>query len=642
MDTAKIANAQGIPAVLWLARLWILFAAFLTAGGWLLSLGHALDGRGYLGLLVVFGIVAALDFKRSKIHFRRTFPWKRFASPLPVVFLAFLLAEIVGGLLYEPTNYDALTYRIPRMLHWLQAGQWHWTGSWNSRMDLSATGYEWLMTPIFLATGSLRGLFIPNLISFALLPGLTFSTLRGLGVSGAVARRWMWAIPCGYSFVLQAGSCGNDSFATVFLLSAITFGLRAKGSSRWSDAAVAVIAIGLLTGSKASNLPLVLPCLVVVLPVIRIFLQKRHAWLLSGCVVLIAAVVSFAPIAFLNWRHTGDWTGDPNNGGKMKLDRPVSGLIGNSLQLLVENLEPPILIGTAAINARITSAMNEYPIAKIREHFPRLSLNVNDLASEEAAALGLGISLAGMLLGLGALARPSFFVVLWKSSSGKRIGLLVGFSTWVSLAIFMAKLGSESTPRIATPFYALLLVVPLLHPFAQRFSQSAAGHLCLILGAASVLPAVILSPARPLFPVNSAIALLTKDNPDAPLAQRIRTVYQVYAHRADPFADVRDQMPTAARTIGFAGTGDDSEISFWLPLGTREVRDLVPPSPKGLPDVRNLDAIATSDWGCNDRFGRTPAELASGLGWHVSATLPVKSRAGSEARIWSVLLPETP
>ena len=63
-----------------------------------------------------------------------------FAVRCPAIFLLLASLVFLGGVLYAPNNYDALTYRLPRMLNWLAAGQWFWIPTINERMNYSTTG----------------------------------------------------------------------------------------------------------------------------------------------------------------------------------------------------------------------------------------------------------------------------------------------------------------------------------------------------------------------------------------------------------------------------------------------------------------------------------------------------------------------
>jgi hypothetical protein len=177
-------------------------------------------------------------------------------------------------------------------LHWLTEGHWHWIHTPNYRMNNRACGFEWLTAPLLLFTKSDRSLFLINFLSFLLLPGLVFSVFTRLGVRSRVAWYWMWLLPTGYNFLLQAGSVANDTFPTVYALAALDFGLRAWGSRRGSDLWLSVLAAALLTGAKASNLTLLLPWAIVVLPLLPRLLRRPVAALV---LLLLAAAVSFCP-----------------------------------------------------------------------------------------------------------------------------------------------------------------------------------------------------------------------------------------------------------------------------------------------------------------------------------------------------------
>ncbi len=127
-------------------------------------------------------------------------------------------------------------------------------------MNDRACGIEWLSAPLLLFTKSDRALFLLNFIPFLLLPGLVFSIFTRLGVRARVAWQWMWLLPTGYDFLLQAGSIANDTFPAVYALAAVDFAARAWQSRRAADLWHSILAAALLTGAKASNLPLLLPC----------------------------------------------------------------------------------------------------------------------------------------------------------------------------------------------------------------------------------------------------------------------------------------------------------------------------------------------------------------------------------------------
>src|SRR3984957_19098784 len=222
-----------------LVAIWIWLCVYLNCAGWGLSAIHQLNACGYAVVLLVG---AAAFFIWGQKFSGRLFPhilWlklrRRFRRPFPLAFLILAAMAFLGGAIYAPNNFDGLTYRIPRILHWLPAGQWHWIHTPDARMNTRACGFEWLSAPLIELTNTDRWLFLINIASFLLLPGLVFSVFTKLGVRRRVAWHWMWIVPTGYCFLLQAGSIGNDLFGAPFALAAVDFALRAKISKSPRD-----------------------------------------------------------------------------------------------------------------------------------------------------------------------------------------------------------------------------------------------------------------------------------------------------------------------------------------------------------------------------------------------------------------------
>ncbi len=60
------------------------------------------------------------------------------------------------------------------------------------------------LAPLIALARTDRFLFLLNFASFCLLPGVAASTA------------WMWILPTGYGFLLQAGSIGKDLLGAIF------------------------------------------------------------------------------------------------------------------------------------------------------------------------------------------------------------------------------------------------------------------------------------------------------------------------------------------------------------------------------------------------------------------------------------------
>ncbi len=546
--------------------------------------------------------------------------------PFQLIYAACFVMILVGGAVYPPTNYDAFCYRIPRILQWLQVGQYHWIGGFTTRMDFSSLGFEWLMLPGIAIFQTLRLAFLNNVISFLLLPGLLYSTMTRLGVSKATASKWMWIIPCGSCFVTEAGSIGNDFTATIYLLAAIHFALKAYDHKNTADVVLSIFAASLCTCAKASNLPLLLPVAICLMCAIW-----KHRSLIAPALAAsaLAVSISFLPLAYINSKHTGHWTGSPNSIQNIK--NPVAGLVGNTMQIGISSLTPAVFPLAGQFNRWIDSLKNEQAIKDLLKDFPELSLKTSDMAVEEAAGLGLGVTSCLLLSFL-------FSRRKLKLPCVQKIETWVCFSFWISLLVVMAKLGNPSVPRIIACYYPVIFFLPLATLSSRRTANNKYWNAASFIMLLPIVPALAINPARPMVRMDRIFERIGISH-ENPLYNRAHDVYEVYSKRSDEHQKIRELLPPDVKNIGFAATDSDSQYSFWLPLGTRTVRDFTPTKDGGIPDINGLDAIVTSDWGSNDRFGMTPEELAEKIGWRISASTSIRRMVRCDGIRWCILTP---
>ena len=124
-----------------LLMLWIFFTAACSLGGWGLSAVHSLNAAGYFCWLAATAFALYMLFK-DRVSFSRAAAaglrrktLRRFRRPFPALFFALGVMIFAGGLLYAPNNYDGLSYRIPRMLHWWMNGGWLWIDTPDARLN---------------------------------------------------------------------------------------------------------------------------------------------------------------------------------------------------------------------------------------------------------------------------------------------------------------------------------------------------------------------------------------------------------------------------------------------------------------------------------------------------------------------------
>jgi hypothetical protein len=552
------------------AKLWIWLSVLASLAGWSLSAIGELNRAGYA---VFFGLAAViLFFVRSKIHFSLPPPRKflrRFRRPLPLAFLVLALLVFVSGVIYPPSNYTGLNYRLARTLQWLAHDGWFWIHTSIFRMNDRACGIEWLSAPLLLFTKSDRALFLVNFLPFLLLPGLVFAVFTRLGVRARVAWPWMWLVPLGYDFLLQAGGNANDTFPAAYALAMIAFGARAWVSRQPADLWHAILAGALLTGAKASNIPLLLPCAILIFPLLPILL--RH-WKMTALVLALGAVVSFLPTAALNVYYIHDWSGLSIERTGMNMKNPLVGIWGNALLLLLNNFLPPLFPLAGWWNAHILSVAPPFLAAPMLANFEPGFYQLPELPTDDWAGFGFGCS--GLLL-------MAVAAAWWlRRSTGnfspalpvpKNLRRWVLAAPWLALLVYSMKSGMVTPQRIIAPYYPPLLPALLV----------GAGHSLVVrrrwwrglaLGATTLaLVVLVLQPDRPLWPANTILSKLAAQHPGSHAVARAQEVYAVYAARNDALAGVRDLLPPDAQVIGFIGTEDDCDISLWRPFFQRRV-----------------------------------------------------------------------
>lgn len=564
-----------------LVLLWVWACAYLNCAGWALSALQQLNARGYtVALALGFGLLVIWRKKTSaqispKVHWQKYL--RRFRRPFPLAFLLLSALAFLGGAWYAPANYDALAYRLPRVLNWLAADHWHWIHTIFPRLNQRSCGFEWVMAPFLALLKTDRLLFLINIVSFLLLPGLVFSVFTRLGVRRRVAWPWMWLVPTGYCYLLQAGSIGIDLFGAVFVLAAMDFALRVKTSRSKCDFFAATLAAALMTGAKPSNLPLLLPWALAILPSLGL-VWRWPVRMAAVCVVALAA--SDIPSAALNWHYCGDWTGL-----KVEIGVAPAGpifLTGASTFLLgIQNFNPPVFPFTEWWHDFLVRHLPAALSARL-DHTMELGLRTFDLSQlevEERAGLGFGV--CGLLL-VGLMAArfaPSnafrFRPSIWLQA--------VHWSPVVSLWVLLCHSWLGAISREITPYYSLLMPLLLAGSGQVWLVKRRWWHWCALSVFVMAAGLLVVSPSRPLFPVQRLLAVPS-------LPPRVRIVYSVYAQRNDAFAPARDLLPPGLTVLGLIRY-DDPETSLWRPFGSRRIEQVCPDDTAAEVKARGVEYI---------------------------------------------------
>jgi len=622
----------------WPLACWLFLCVFLNCDGWLLSAVHQLNAIGYLVSFVLGAAAFVYFFRRQGVR-SRSLPQvmsrfrRRFARVFPGAFLVLTGLVFLGGLLYPPTNYDGLSYREPRVLHWLAEGQWHWIHTLFHRLNVRACGFEWLSTPLILFTRTDRTVFLINFISFLFLPGLTFSLFMRLGVRPRAAWYWMWLFPTGYCFLLQAGSIANDLVSAVFAAAALDFALRARVSKSIEQFWLSCLAAALLTGAKSSNLPLLLPWSIAILPSLPLLWRY---WAPTMAVAVVAAGCSFLPVAVLNWKHCGDWSGQAAEQALFKKDYPVLHVAQNGTLIVLQNFVPPVFPMAKAWDRAMSNAIPAQLEEKLTTIFEggAAHLTLPDMQTEEAAGLGLGVS-ALLLITFAATffgAKTAQPATLEPREKLYRAAILA--AAWVSPLPLLMVSGATTPARYLAPQYAWMAPVFLLHQTGDWTVRRRwwRGLGIVIFAVAALL--VVISPARPLWPANLVLSRVNAAG--HPLLARAQTVYSIYGGRADGFAPVRERLPADAPTIGVI-TFDDPETSLWRPFGTRRIRHVLPEDTRISISGLGIKYVLVNSETFQQRYSESFEHWLNRMNAELSWRMPLGLRASRAAVEWSLV-----
>jgi hypothetical protein len=564
--------------VLNVVRVWILLSTLLVSSGWILSIFHQLNRGGYD---VVFGLAAVALFfwyrrtqwrpQQTAAHWLQKFI-RRFKRPAPFLFLVLVLMSFLGGLLYLSNNGDSNAYRIPRVLHWLGQEQWHWIYTLDLRMNVVGSNFEWLSAPLILFTGTDRWIFLINIASFLMLPALIFSVFTRLQVSPRAAWWWMWLLPSGWCFILQAGSTVNDSYAAVYALAMVDLALRGCESKRMGDLWLSMLGAALVTGVKQTNIPLALVWVVAAWPGIRLFLARPGT---TAFIIAVSLLVSTVSQTALNIANTGNWQGLAH-GTKATVwnsGSPPWKVIGNLFSIPLQNLVPPLFPPADAWN-RAMQRFLQTPLGTHFAAFERFGYLSSGVSESQA-----GIGLAICLLTLVSLVCVRSFTPIVPSKEtifSRRFLRWIRLIPWIVLLVFMVGICSFEDARLLAAYYPLLF--PLL--------LAGAGHSMLVrqrwwqcFGLLVMLLAIgmlVISRDRPLFPEQAIIEKLEARYPQSNFFRGIDTIY------AAPRAIIGAQnyfnhdIPSSERVVGFATTFGALEPGLWMPFGQRRVERVLP------------------------------------------------------------------
>jgi hypothetical protein len=521
---------------------------------------------------------------------------RRFRRPLPLIYLVIIGLSLFAAVINNhPWSFDATTYRLPRTLYWWTAHHWYWIGTIDRRLDFSSTGFEWQMLPVMELTRGDRLLFLLSWLPILMMPGLVFLAFRALGVNGRSARRWMWLLPAGLCYSLQCSGLQNDGYSVNYVLSAIIFAGIAFKSGRSASFWLALLAISLLTGAKLSNVPLLLPLGLILLPALgRV---KLTAWQILPMLAVLV-ICSFLPVAFECWKHTGDWTGDPGDQWKVRPTNPAGAILANLAEMTSDTLQLPLVPGSKHVDQLLIPLNHtRFMLWLEHSHLSFSGFHFGEMAYEGNMGVGCSVGLYTIFLLAGcwfvkgrsqALDVVATLPLAWR---------LAPWAGWISFLVLLAKLGSATTPRNGATFYPLLFISLLLLPKVATFERKKITGVAAGLGASMAVIVILLTPARPAIPVERIAQWFPW-----PVLKAAAAKYHVWTLLRDDLAPIRDQLPPDVKVLGYAGHFRDTSYGLWQPFGSRVIVELGLPVGSKSPVPPGLEYTVVNAEGIWERY----------------------------------------
>jgi hypothetical protein len=294
-------NNSSRVSFLFAATIWAVLATIITE---ILSLFHAVSSYGlaFLWTLVNIGSLVYLISKRPQLTSAVTSTRERLSrlGDLEIMLLAGagVIAWGVGlvALVAPPNTSDAMTYHMPRIVHWLQNHSVNFYSTHEFRQLQSPPWAEYAILQLHGLSGSDRFDTLVQWVSLlggAIGASLVAQSLKA-GVSGQVlAAVLSVTIPEG---ILEASGAKNDYVLAFWLVAAVYFAVCFRNNPVLPNALLLGSALGLAGLTKATAFVLAPPLMAAVLlpPPVRSFSRLAKGLMVIIVVALALNVAHFA------------------------------------------------------------------------------------------------------------------------------------------------------------------------------------------------------------------------------------------------------------------------------------------------------------------------------------------------------------
>lgn len=232
------------------------------------ALTPAATGRTWIILLLVIALLLAmLMLRRGWREIRGLFVWRpwRLADVCVWGFLAVWLGVLFAiAIVAAPNNFDSMTYRLPRVMHWAANHSINFYPTEVIRQLDRSPLAEWVLLHLYLLTGTDRFFNLLQWFVFVLSLAAVWE-LTALFTSSRRAQIFAVILTVTTPMaVLQATSTQNNLVAAFLFVCFVFFGLKfsgreTSGSCRWEAAGFCGVALGLSLLTQTTNLLYAVP-----------------------------------------------------------------------------------------------------------------------------------------------------------------------------------------------------------------------------------------------------------------------------------------------------------------------------------------------------------------------------------------------
>ncbi len=504
-----------------------LVASFVVAG-WGLGLARGLN---WLGLLAIPAfVIACLLFRKWSQGNLRT------GVIEPMVFWPFILISILSlirALAYPPIMLDSLTYRLPRILVWLQEGYIHHVQSPEDRLNYMPQVWELAAIPLLKLAGE-RLVWLWSFIAWIVLYLLAYGWALEQTNDAKKSRLLAFLGSASTYAVLQSGSTATDLFASVLALLAVYFVMTFERTRNWWEISWAALSLGLAAGAKPHFAVFGLP-LVIWFLVSRSKPWKAFKWAWLPLLLPLWLLCSPAPAFFLNYRTYGSLCG-PGQDYTMTGKGPGWNIVAGSTMIVWQSIQPPVNPLALVYNPRLDEAVQK---SEIKRLVPRFQLVTPPVAMVDNAGLGL---ITSILFALGvalAIRKDRSVIFSWRGWA-----MVAGFAgVFLALSRFVS--GGSGRAFCGFLYFGLPLAI-----IGWAWMRPRALTIALYATLLSCICALILNPSRRLWPADTVHdALAAAGSPKLRKLADLMQPYLMIPDRATTGVEIMQAIPDSEEKV---------------------------------------------------------------------------------------------